>query len=160
MGGIGKALFGGGKSTQTSESGNKFADWAMNTLGGNTTLGNTAYSTLGSLLGLGGNQQAADDAFKNYLDSSGFQFALDTGSKAITGNAAARGLLNSGATAKALTQYGQNLGQQSFNNYLNQLGNVFTGGLQSAQQVIGAGQYGTQTGKSSSQGGIIPALFG
>lgn len=160
MGGIGRALFGGGKSK--SSSGNKFADWAMQNLGGNVGTGNSAFQQIAALLGVGGtggaNQQAADSAYQNFLKSSGFQNMLDTGSKAITGNAAAKGLLNSGSTLKRLTQFGQDLGQQSFSNYLNQLGSLFTGGLQSAGQVINSGQ--VSSGSQSSQGGIIPGLFG
>src|SRR5690606_17284362 len=79
--------------------------------------------------------------------------------KAITGNAAAKGLLNSGSTAKALTTFGQNLGKQSFNDYLGQLTGLGNYGLQSANTIAGAGQ--TSTGQSSgySKGGIINSLF-
>ena len=49
----------------------------------------------------------------------GYQFRLSQGTQAITGNAAARGLLQSGATAQALTRYGQDLASQEY-------GNVYT----------------------------------
>lgn len=80
-------------------------------------------------------------AFQNYLNSTGYGFQLQQGTDAITGNAASKGLLNSGSTARALTSYGQNLASGSFNNYLGQLG-----GLASTQQNIAAG-YGAQVGQ-------------
>ena len=77
-----------------------------------------------------------NNAFKSYLDSTGYQFQFDQGQRAITGSAAARGLLNSGATAKALTKYGQNIGKQYFSDYLGQLGNMnnILGGTATAGQ--------------------------
>lgn len=76
------------------------------------------------------------NAFKSFLDSTGYNFQFDQGQRAITGSAAARGLLNSGATAKALTKFGQNIGKQYFNDYLGQLGNMnnILGGTASAGQ--------------------------
>lgn len=49
----------------------------------------------------------------------GYQFRLQQGTQAITGNAAARGLLQSGATAQAVTRYGQDVASQEY-------GNVYT----------------------------------
>ena len=49
----------------------------------------------------------------------GYQFRLSQGTQAITGNAAARGLLQSGATAQALTRYGQDLASQEYGNVYN-----------------------------------------
>jgi hypothetical protein len=78
----------------------------------------------------------AQNAFQQYLDSTGYQFQFDQGQRGITGSAAARGLLNSGATAKALTDYGQNMGKKYFADYLGQLGNMNNtlGGTASAGQ--------------------------
>lgn len=79
---------------------------------------------------------AYQNAFNNYLNSTGYQFMLGQGQDAITGSAAARGLLNSGATAKALTKYGQDTGSQYFDKYMSQLGNMNNtlGGTASAGQ--------------------------
>lgn len=76
------------------------------------------------LLGAAPIEQGTQNAFNRYKDSTGYQFQLNEGSNAITGNAASRGLLQSGATAKALTQYGQGIAGQTFNNYLAQLGGL------------------------------------
>lgn len=109
-------------------------------------------------------QAAQKSAFNNYLNSTGYQFQLGQGQQAITGSAAARGLLGSGATAKALTQFGQGLAGQYFNNYMGQLSNVagqqanIAGqGLTAAGQI---GQAGTQGGSNAgniSQSGISSA---
>ena len=63
----------------------------------------------------------------------GYQFQQAQGSKAVQQNLAARGLLQSGAAGKALTQYGQGLGDQYAQQY--------TSGLQS---LAGLGQSSTQ----------------
>lgn len=49
----------------------------------------------------------------------GYQFRLSEGLNAINSNAAAKGGLNSGATLKALTQYGQNFASNEYNNAYN-----------------------------------------
>jgi hypothetical protein len=92
---------------------------------------------------------SGNPAFDQYLNSTGYKFQLGQGQQAIASSAAAGGLLNSGATAKALEQYGQNLGSSYFSNYLGQLGslNNILGGTQGAGQnalgqVAGAGTAG------------------
>lgn len=93
-------------------------------VGGQTTaLGNQgSLANTQSALLTGG--PAGNAAFNNYLNSTGYNFQMDQGTRAITGSAAAHGLLDSGGTAKALTSFGQGLAGQSFNNYLGQLDNA------------------------------------
>lgn len=67
--------------------------------------------------------ESANSAFDNYLNSTGYQFQLGQGQDAVGTSMAAKGMLNSGATLKGLTEFGQNLGSSYFNNYLGQLGN-------------------------------------
>lgn len=101
--------------------------------------GGVANNAIGNLLGVTGDPTAQNNAFSNYQNSTGTQFQLDEGSKAITTNSAAKGLLNSGATLKALTKYGQNLGSTTFNNYLSQLGGLQQAGLSAGGAIGGAG---------------------
>lgn len=109
---------------------------------------------------------SASDAFNRYLNSTGYQFQLGQGQNAIVSSAAARGLLNSGATAKALTKYGQNLASTSFDNYLKQLGALSTQGLQGGQLITNAGTQGGETSAKSignawgTAGGIAGSYFG
>lgn len=86
-----------------------------------------------------GSTPSAGTAFQNYLNSTGHQFRLDQGSKAITGNQAVSGMLNSGATLKGLQQFGQNIGTEDFTNYMNMLGNLTASGLGAAGSLAGAG---------------------
>lgn len=155
MGGIGRALFGGSKNK--SSSGNHAFGQIRDLLSGNVIQGNSAMSTLGALLGIGGNKGAADAAYTNYLNSSGYQSMMKSGQDAITGSAATKGLLRSGATGKALTNFGQKLGSEKFNEFLGQLTGLGQYGLNSANTITAAGQYGTGSGTSS--GGIINSLF-
>lgn len=87
---------------------------------------------------LGGPGQ--DEAFQKWLGSSDYGFTTKAGMEAITQNMASKGLLNSGSTLKALTQFGQDNAQQYRNNYMNQLmgsaqiGSGMTGNLMGANQ--------------------------
>lgn len=155
MGGITKALFGGGGSKNSS--GNLNYQTLTGSLMPNVTTGNNALSSIQDLLGLGGDPAKAEAGFQNYLNSTGHDFRMQEGMKAITGSNAAKGMLNSGATLKALNQYGQNIGSQDFANYLSQVGGLVTAGQNAANTVAGVGQYAQ--GKESQQSGIIPGLF-
>lgn len=108
------------------------------------TQGADAAATQAGLLGIGGDPAAAQQAFSNYLNSTGYKFRLGEGTRAITGSAAARGLLNSGSTLKRLTQFGQGLASDEFSNYFNQTGSL-------AQRGLGAA--GLQSSVQSNLGG-------
>lgn len=157
MGGITKALFGG--SSSKSSSGNTAFNQLNTALSPSIGLGTSAMGGFADMLGIGGGGTGAQDAaFQNYLKSTGFEHMINTGSKAITGNAASRGMLQSGSTLKALDDYGQQKGLESTTNYMGMLSELAKLGLSSAQIVSGAGQF--SKGSGSSQNGIIPGLFG
>ena len=100
---------------------------------------------------------AQDQQFQNFLSSTGFQSQLQAGSEAITGNQAAAGLLNSGSTLKRLTRFGQDLGQQGFQNFLSNLGGVATRGL-GAATATGNALVGTATDAAGAAAGGANAL--
>lgn len=83
---------------------------------------------------------AAQNAFKQYQDSTGYQFRMGEGMNALNSGYAAKGLLNSGAAQKAALQYGQNIGSAEFGNYLGYLGNQQGLGLGGASALAGVGQ--------------------
>lgn len=56
-----------------------------------------------------------------YTDSPGYEFRKRGGSQMVQGSAAASGGLYSGNTLKALTQYGDNLAADEYNNWWNRL---------------------------------------
>ncbi len=100
--------------------------------------GGSALDRLMAGLGLGGNQQAFTDAYRSL---PGYQNGLETGSRAITGNAAARGSLNSGATLKALQRYGSDYEDKRSGDYLTRLmGLAGTGQSATGQQVATTAQ--------------------
>lgn len=142
--------------------------------------GSNANNMMAGLLGVPGTtaeqQTAAQNGFNNYLDSTAYKFQLGQGQNAITTSAAAKGLLNSGATLKSLDQYGQNLAGTTFNNYLGQLGNLSAagqnaltrtanaggaggGGAASAMISAGNAQAGGITGLANGIGNAVGSLF-
>lgn len=90
-----------------------------------------------------GEKTAAD-----YIDP-GYDFRLKSGSNAIANNAAASGMLQSGDTLRALTEYGQNMGSQEYGNAFNR----FLGEGQFRQGLAGIGQNAVvQGGSLANQG--------
>jgi hypothetical protein len=114
--------------------------------------GTTAFNTLGGLLGLNGTA-FQDDAFKNYMNSTGYKFLLDTGAKAVTTSTAARGLLKSGATLQALTKFGQNLASTKTAEYMGQLQGLAGLGAGQVGSVLGAGNQAASTIAQAGQAG-------
>ncbi len=79
-------------------------------------------------------------AFDSYRNSTGYQFRLNEGNKAIGANFAARGLNNSGAAVRSAMQYGQNIASGEFGNYMGLLSNQQGVGLSAASAQAGVGQ--------------------
>ena len=70
----------------------------------------------------------------------GYQFRVNEGLRAISGNASARGLLDAGATGKALLNYGQEAGSAEFANWYNRLAALAGVGQTTAQGLSAGGQ--------------------
>ena len=113
-----------------------------------TPLGGTAGQALG-----GGNSQ--QDAFAMFRNTPGYQFGLDEGAKTVQASAAARGGLNSGATLKALTKFGNNYAdQQGFTPYMNRLAALSGMAQTSTNQTNALGQnYANQVGNNLQNAG-------
>ncbi len=84
-------------------------------------------------------QSAYENAFANYRNSTGYQFQMDQGTKAINQGYAANGSLQSGAALKALQTYGQNTATGFFKDYLGLLSNQQGVGLSGANAISGVG---------------------
>ena len=93
-------------------------------------LGQAAQSQLGALLGLSGDPSAALSTLQG---TPGFQFRLDLGRQAIERSNAARGLLSSGNTLIGLTEFGQGLAAEAFNNQVGQLANLIGTSLSASE---------------------------
>lgn len=97
------------------------------------TTGTSALNQLAGLYGLdtvdasgntlsgGGTANANVDPNATFYQTPDYKFALDQGIKATDAGAAARGMLDSGATRKAEIKYGSNLATSAFNGYADRL---------------------------------------
>lgn len=129
-------------------------DYQYNLNQGDIGRGEWAGSTIAALLGGGGDPAAAGAAFDGYRNSSGYDFRLGEGTKAVNTNAYARGMGDSGATLKALERYGQDYGSNEFGKYLSYLGGLSSGGANARGLVAGVGnnfvnQFGQATGNAA-----------
>lgn len=165
MGNIVGGLIGGAASLFGGKSAKSNALAGFNYLSGKNGVqsfvdtGRNANTQQADLLGINGAAGAsrAGPAFQNYLNSTGYGFQRNEGTRAITNSTAARGILNSGSTAKALTKYGQGLADTTFGNYLDRTGTVAGRGLQAAGQIGAAGTEGGRTAADAQQSGITKA---
>lgn len=163
IGGVGSILS-GNKAASAQKAAAQNALMGYNYLSSNPLISSTQSNaqtaqtgeanTTGAINSLLTSPDQNNPAFKNYLNSTGNQFQLGQGMDAITGSAAAKGILNSGATAKALTNYGQGLASTTFNNYLSHLGSLV--GLQGSQVDQGLAATG-QVGQAGNIGGANAA---
>lgn len=76
----------------------------------------------------------------NLQNDPGYQFRMQEGQRALQRSAAARGGLNSGAFAKALTQYGQDYASNEYNNAYNRFTNDQTNRFNRLSSIAGLGQ--------------------
>lgn len=111
-----------------------YAEWHYN------NYGKKEGRTLGAVTGgqRAGDPAQARQAFDNYLNSSGYQFRLKEGQDAIATSQAAKGMLNSGATLKALSRFGQGIASDEFGKYLGQLSGAAGMGATAEADVLGA----------------------
>lgn len=145
------SLFGGSKSKSTATSGNQAFGEINSAVA--PTLGTTA-----NVFNQGASELAG--GFGDYKKNSGFDFLLNKGTRDRVGAGAAKGLLNSGSTSKALAKYETDLGSQSYGNYLNSLMQLLQGGTGLGSLLAGAGSTSSSTSTGKSSGGIIPGLLG
>jgi hypothetical protein len=97
-------------------------------------------------------------ALDNWSNAAGMDFLMKQGQRAISGQQAAGGVLNSGATGKALVQYGQGLGSQYLKNYMDYLFDFAKLGLGSASAMSGAGNVGQS--QAANVGSSLSGSFG
>lgn len=144
MGGI----FGGSKSREQSTTENQAFPFLQQQLGG--AVGSVG-SSVDLISGLLGGDRSALDQFAN---SAGLDFVLDQGGRGITQSGAARGLLRSGATGRALTNFGQQTSKSFLNDYINQAMGLGQLGLGAAGTIAQAGQRSESSGSSRKKPGL------
>jgi len=129
------------------------------------TSGTAANSLYGDAIGLNGAEgnARATDAFHT---GPGYSFALDQGTQAALRGASAAGMLNSGNTLTALTEYGQGLADQEYGSWLDRLNGVSGQGLSAAGGVAqGYGAkadlyQGTADDRLGLESGVVQGLEG
>lgn len=99
----------------------------------------TAQPTTGSGSGGMSAQDAAENAFDIFRNSTGYQFRLGEGMDALNSGWAGAGTLQSGAAMKSALEYGQNFASNEFGNYMGMLGNQQSVGAQSGGALAGVG---------------------
>lgn len=144
MGGI----FGGSKSKQKSKSSNQAYGYIKDTFSPLTQYAGTGAESLSALLG------GDSTGFDAYKRATGFDAMAEQGSRGITGNAAAGGLLRSGSTAKGLQEYGNNIQNQYVQQYMQQLLGLSGLGMGAGQLISGAGGVNKSSGSSNNKSGI------
>lgn len=135
------ALF-GKKAKQTSTSENVNNQYIKDTFSPLTGYAGTGAEMLAGLLG------GDASGFNAYKGATGFDQLVQEGSRGITGNAAAGGLLRSGGTGKAIANYGNMMQNQYANDYLNRALNLAGLGMNAGQLIASTGQ----TSQSKSTG--------
>lgn len=94
--------------------------------------------------------------FEQYRNSTGYQNIFDEAMRGVTTNAAARGLMGSGSTARALQTRAGNLAQQNQGNYLSQL---LQGSQLGIQGGLNAGNTVANVGAQNERvGGLVNTL--
>lgn len=101
-------------------------------------MGKNALFSLADLQGLRG-EPSRERAMEQFQTSPGYQFRMDQGIEAIERSNAASGRLNSGATLRDLTQFGQGIASQEFNNYANRLAGIAGIGQTATSQTANLG---------------------
>lgn len=85
-------------------------------------------------------QDAANDAFDTFKNSTNYQWRLNQGLNAVNSGWAGAGALQSGAAMQAISDYGQNTASNELMNYMGLLGNQQGVGLSGASALAGVGQ--------------------
>lgn len=138
------------KSSQSSS--NQAFGFIKDTFAPTTGYANTGAAAMQALL------SGDTSGFDAYKKATGFDALAESGSRGITGNAAARGLLRSGSTSKALGTFYNNLQNQYSGNYLDQLGKLANIGLGAGGLISGAGNVSSGTSKGGGKGGLGQAV--
>lgn len=121
------------------------------------TAGKSALDAYMGELGLSDSAKAG--TFKSgFKETPGYGFAVAEGEKGAVNNMAALGMKNSGAALKALTRFRTGLADQTYNNYLDRLSGVSTGGqTQVGQNAALGANYAQNAGQTLQDKGAATA---
>jgi hypothetical protein len=113
--------------------------------------GASALSKLAGMYGVGaaptngeGTDNPTADAYGGFFTSPGYKFRLDQGNQAVQRSAAARGILGSGATMKAIDRYSQGLASSEYGAFSDRLAQIAGFGQNATNATVAAGNAATQ----------------
>ena len=176
--GAGAGLLGSSRASRAQErAADRAADTARDTFERQVELqepfreaGLTAQNRLMTLLGLGGDPNAAgygsaarDFGMSDFEADPGYGFRMSEGMKAIERSSAARGGLLSGTTLKGVQRFGQDLASAEYQNAFNRFYQMRNAQLNPLQAFLGQGQSSTNvlTGAAGEAGrGVAGAQMG
>jgi hypothetical protein len=144
----------GKRGSNTSTSDNRSFDQINSMFSPMATQGQQGMDSMRALLG------GDSRGFDAYKAATGFNPMVEEGSRGITGNAAAAGLLRSGSTGQSLQNYGNMMQNQYAENYLRGQQGLANTGLQAGQLIAGAGQRSRQESKAPKKGLLQYGLSG
>ena len=153
-------IFGGSKSkqqsTQSSTSSNRGFEQISQAFSPLMPYAQEGASALSRLLG------GDRSGFDTFMDTTGFDVERDQGESAIGRMFGSKGLRNSGAALKGLSQYNSDLKNKYSNDYISKLLGLAGLGTQAGGLIAGAGgvssSRGQSTGSSWSGPGIMDSL--
>lgn len=149
------AIFGSpAKSSSTSDSHSFNNAWPQlkDQFSGVAGQAGNATNALSALLGIGGDPTKQNAAFDNFKNSSGYDFKMKAGQDAITTSNAAKGLLDSGSTGKALATFGHGLADSTLNDYMGQVSSLGNQGIAAGGLLSDAGKESTAHSTSTEKG--------
>lgn len=141
-------IFGGKKSTSTQDQYNQSYDYIKNTFSPLTAYAGEGAEGISKLL------SGDASGFNAYKNATGFDQLVQQGSRGITGNAAAGGLLRSGGTGKALANYANDMQNQYATSYLDRLLGMAGLGMNAGSLISGAGNVMHGESKSKEKPGL------
>lgn len=155
-------IFGGSKqsssSNNTASSVSESSNRAYDTI-------NQGYAPIGQQnleQGNRGLMEILGGGFEGYKDKTGFDFLKEIGMRGVMGQWGGRGVIGSGAAAKALQGYGQNLNKTFADSFIGHNQNLSNTGINIGQLLGGVGgvsksnsqSRGTSTGSGNSNPGV------
>lgn len=146
--------------TPAMQSGNQATNFLAQMLGVAPSAVSSTTGTIGNVANGIAQAGGAQAGYQGYLQQAGFAPAMRQLAQGITGQGAASGLLNSGATAKALQSRGADLNNQYYNNYMQQLAGLAGLGQNAAGMIANVGQKSTSNGGGPSTAGTIASTVG
>lgn len=155
--GAGATIYSASQSGKAADKANQTQQRAQDQMQANLApymeAGTNALGPQQALLGLQG-PEAAKTAMDNFQSSPGYEYQVQQGMRGVNARAASQGMLNSGATLKALQDRGNSLAAQDFGTYYNRLAGLAGLGQNAA---AGVGNSGVQTAAGQAQTDVSAA---